>query len=114
VAFAEATEVHVSPVKELERKETEMDVELDEIMRLIEENLKLTPEQQSTLGELLERHYPAESVDLILAKEDTKKGNLGTKQTSLPDELDADFHRLLPFFLKTLHTVRETKRQFPS
>ena len=54
VAFAEATEVHVSPVKELERKETEMDVELDEIMRLIEENRKLTPEQQSTIGELHE------------------------------------------------------------
>ena len=62
MAFAEAAEAHVSPVEELERKETEADVELDEIMRLIEENLKLTPEQQSTIGELFERHYPAERV----------------------------------------------------
>ena len=117
VAFAEAAEAHVNPVEELERKETEADMKLDEIMRLIEENLKLTPEQQSTLGELLERHYPAESVDLILAKEDAIKGTLGTKQASLPDELakelDADFHRLLPFFLKTLHTVRGDKEAVP-
>jgi hypothetical protein len=99
--LAATAQSHEAPVDTLDQKLTQSDEKLDNILKL----LKIHPE-------LLEKHYPADTADLLLTKEDAIKEGV-EQAVSLVSNMPSDLARLLPFFIKTIATVRGQNAAIP-